>query len=156
VGCGCLGLVFAGIIAALALPSFIGQANKAREAEARNNVGAILRSQQAYHLEHNRFAPDLATLQTGITAETANYRYALAVQPDSQSVKVTATPQEETLRSFTGAVFTYPKGSEIGLISGLCRSDTPAIAPPEMPSLDLDLPADPLIVCPPDAVKLEG
>jgi type II secretory pathway pseudopilin PulG len=71
-----LAIIFiSGILAAIALPSLFGQTNKAKQVEARNTIGAINRSQQAYQLEKGVFADSIEKLGVVIPPETANYRY---------------------------------------------------------------------------------
>ncbi|MCY7333705.1 MAG: type IV pilin-like G/H family protein [Pseudanabaena sp. CAN_BIN31] len=68
-------IIIIGILAAIALPSFLNQAAKARQSEAKTYVGSINRSQQAYLLEKQLFSPNLLTLGLGIAGTTANYAY---------------------------------------------------------------------------------
>jgi type IV pilus assembly protein PilA len=58
-------VIIIGILAAVALPSMLNQASKARLASAKNQAGAINRAQQAYRLESENFAPDIASLKIG-------------------------------------------------------------------------------------------
>ncbi|HIK54809.1 MAG TPA: prepilin-type N-terminal cleavage/methylation domain-containing protein, partial [Synechococcales cyanobacterium M55_K2018_004] len=44
-------IIIIGILSAIALPSFLNQANKARQSEASTYVGSMNRGQQAYYLE---------------------------------------------------------------------------------------------------------
>ncbi|WNC60406.1 type IV pilin-like G/H family protein [Thermosynechococcus sp. QS41] len=60
-------VIIIGILAAIALPSMLNQAAKARLASAKNAVGAVNRAQQAYRLEATSFANDLATLKIGVS-----------------------------------------------------------------------------------------
>lgn len=137
VGCGCLGLlVLIGILAAIALPSFLSQADKARQSEAQLNVGSLARAQQAHFLEKNRFANTLAELEIGIAEESTNYAYAVVPQADpTASVYITATPKEDTLRSLSAGVFRSSDPDAIA-ISIICLSDEPDVEPPAMPSFD--------------------
>jgi type IV pilus assembly protein PilA len=64
-------------LAAIALPSLLGQVNKAKQAEAKNNIGAVNRAQQAYFLENQQFAPTLSDLQAGIKSQTDNFAYSI-------------------------------------------------------------------------------
>ena len=71
-------IIIIGILSAIALPSFLNQAAKARASESRTNVGAMNRSQQAFYLENQKFA-ELATavpteLGLGIK-DSENYTY---------------------------------------------------------------------------------
>jgi type IV pilus assembly protein PilA len=67
-------IIIIGILAAIALPSFLNQANKARESEATTYIGSMNRAQQAFYLENNAFATDMTALELGI-ANSANYTY---------------------------------------------------------------------------------
>jgi type IV pilus assembly protein PilA len=71
-------IIIIGILAAIALPSFLNQASKARQSEAKTYVGSMNRTQQAYYLEKQEFAPNLQTLAVGIAQTTANYGYGIA------------------------------------------------------------------------------
>lgn len=53
-------VVIIGILAAIALPTFLTQVNKARQAEARNFSANVGKQTQAYFLERNLFAPSTA------------------------------------------------------------------------------------------------
>lgn len=72
-------IIIIGILAAIALPSFLNQAAKARQSESKTYVGSINRAQQAYLLEKQQFSPNLLTLGLGIAATTANYAYGTGV-----------------------------------------------------------------------------
>ena len=68
-------IIIIGILAAIALPSFLNQAAKARQSESKTYVGSMNRSQQAYLLEKQRYSPNLQTLGLGIAGTTANFAY---------------------------------------------------------------------------------
>jgi type II secretory pathway pseudopilin PulG len=135
-GCGCFGLIIIlGIIGAIALPSLLTKANKAREAEARNNVNSMVRGQQAYHIEKGTFSNSIEELGVGIRPETENYRYQIVPQAGNKSVMITAQAKDGMLKSYTGAVFTTQKGQDVATVSGVCETMTPSITPPAMPKL---------------------
>ncbi len=48
-------IVIIGILSAISTPTLIAQVGKARETEAKNNLGVIARAQQAYHYENRAF-----------------------------------------------------------------------------------------------------
>lgn len=138
VGCGCFGLiVLLGIVSAIALPSFLNQASKAREAEARITISSILAAQQAYHLETDQLTNSAGELGIVVPSDNGNYDYAIAVQPDNQSVIVTAQAKEETLSSYTGAVFIISQDGEASItVKGLCQSDEATNISPPIPTLN--------------------
>jgi prepilin-type N-terminal cleavage/methylation domain-containing protein len=71
-------IIIIGILAAIALPAFLNQANKAKQSEAKTYVGSMNRGQQAYYLEKTAFVvddKDFGKLGLGIATETENYQY---------------------------------------------------------------------------------
>lgn len=70
-------IIIIGILAAIALPSFLNQSQKARFAEAKSYVGTMSRLQQAYYMEKNKFTDDITRL--GLSATTASGSYAYIV-----------------------------------------------------------------------------
>ena len=71
-------IIIIGILSAIALPSFLNQANKARESEAKQYVGSMNRAQQATYLEKSQFTTDFGNLGLGIASNTTNYVYSIA------------------------------------------------------------------------------
>ncbi len=93
-------VIIIGILAAIALPSMLNQAAKARLSSAKNTIGAINRAQQAYRLENTQFAPDVTTLKLGvsipdgynepnISVNAGNYARAQTSANDPQGTGVT-------------------------------------------------------------------
>ncbi|NEO49408.1 MAG: prepilin-type N-terminal cleavage/methylation domain-containing protein [Moorea sp. SIO4A3] len=73
-------IIIIGILSAIALPSFLNQANKAKQSEAKTYVGSMNRAQQAYYLENNEFVTDITNfgeLGLGVATLTENYKYGL-------------------------------------------------------------------------------
>jgi type II secretory pathway pseudopilin PulG len=68
--------------------------NPSVEAEAKQNIGAFLRAQQAYFLENNVFANSIPALGTGIRTTTNNYQYVVVRNnnPNLPSVTHQARP----------------------------------------------------------------
>lgn len=93
-------IVIIGILSAIALPSFLNQANKARQTEAKTYVGSINRGQQAYFVEYGRFG-DRTEVEAAIS-DTQNYAYAVSTLP--VAAFVTATAQKANLKSYAGLV----------------------------------------------------
>lgn len=153
VGCGCLGLlVLLGIVSAIALPSFLSQANKAKQAEAKSFVGSMARAQQAYYLEKETFSDSIENLNIGVKSDTNNYRYQILPQAGKKSVMITAQAKSERLKSYTGAVFAVKKGQEVITVGGICETDRPTTTPPAMPKLSS--PDSPSLNCPPGSHSL--
>jgi type IV pilus assembly protein PilA len=99
-------IIIIGILAAIALPSFLNQANKAKQSEAKQYVGAVVRAQQAYQLENATFADDFAKLAKVVREKTVNYEYKIAGASDT-AVTIHGESQKEALRAYAGGVSIY-------------------------------------------------
>ncbi len=135
-GCGCFGLILLGIISAIALPNFLSSANKTKQVEAKQNVSAMLRAQQAYRIEKGSFSKSIEDLGVGIKPETLNYRYQIVPQAGTQSIMITARAKNSTLKSYTGAVFAIKKSRQSITIAGVCETASATTVPPAMPKLN--------------------
>ncbi|MEM8614516.1 MAG: type IV pilin-like G/H family protein [Cyanobacteria bacterium P01_H01_bin.105] len=63
-----------GLLSAIALPSFIGQSNRARETEAKLAVSSLKKSQYIFYLENSSFSESLEELDF-FPHNTDNYFY---------------------------------------------------------------------------------
>lgn len=79
-------IIIVGVLAAIALPSFLNQIGKARGSEAKSSLGTINRSQQAYRLENNIFSSAL----TNLDAKISGNFYTYAVQAGATTTQATA------------------------------------------------------------------
>jgi serine/threonine protein kinase len=102
-------------LAAIALPPLFAKIWKAKQAEARQNVGAMNRAQKAYFLGHNEFTASVPKLDLGIGTPTKNYQYSIRATP--LAVFNYATPREKKIKGYVGAVFVtkgqYDKALEV-------------------------------------------
>jgi len=103
-------IIIIGILSAIALPSFLNQAAKAKQSEAKTYVGSVNRAQQSYRIENTSFASDITTLQIGIPTQTVNYTYEISGS-DITSTKFTAVARDvSSLKSFAGGVIILTSG----------------------------------------------
>ncbi|WP_421657672.1 type IV pilin-like G/H family protein [Leptothermofonsia sp. ETS-13] len=119
-------IIIIGILAAIALPSFLNQANKAKESESKQYVGSMNRTQQAYFLEKNTFASSISLLGLGINTDSVNYTYAID-NPNNTSAKNLSYPKNtNTLRAHTGGVqVALTAQNEATTLAILCQSSKP-------------------------------
>lgn len=96
-------IVIIGILSAIALPSFLNQANKARQSEAKTYVGSINRAQQAYFVEYGSFSSNGTSLEGGIATETQNYTYTIA--GSSTEGTILAGARKNALKAYGGRVW---------------------------------------------------
>ncbi|MFB2935478.1 type IV pilin-like G/H family protein [Aerosakkonemataceae cyanobacterium BLCC-F154] len=103
-------VIIIGILAAIGLPSFLNQANKAKQAEGRQYVTAINRAQQMYYIENGTFvstsdAAAWGSLAIGIRTQTANYKYSIsAIGIEGASAFADASQMSKALKNYTGVV----------------------------------------------------
>ncbi len=127
-------IIIIGILSAIALPSFLNQANKAKQTEARTYAGAINRAQQAYRLENPMFGTDLPTIGVGIVQSTKNYSYNMPSATSAYGVYVQANPTDSALKAYIGGVQLVQQTTTVEATStvALCESINPgttALAP---------------------------
>jgi prepilin-type N-terminal cleavage/methylation domain-containing protein len=112
-------IIIIGILAAVALPSFLSQANKARQSEAKTYIGSMNRAQQAYYIENGTFAfnSKFSQLGLGIDDQTKNYAYSISptAAASGAAVRNYAIPRE--LNGQLASVKAYGGGVSIGGVS---------------------------------------
>lgn len=130
-------VIIIGVLAAIALPSLLGQVNKAKQSEARNYVGTVNRSQQAYFLEYQKFATNLSELQVGIKTQSDNYKYEIkGVGTAADAAQFKGTAIKKALKSYYGLVGTIlgdSPTSEPLTVAIACESKIPKM---EVPNVD--------------------
>lgn len=115
---------------------FQAQTSTTRPTDAKTNLGAMTRAQQAYFLEYNKFARDIKDLGIGIDPETDDYRYRILPQANqTQRVMMNAIAKRSGLKSYTSAVFVIKKKNESVTVTGICETNSPSSNPPAMPIL---------------------
>jgi type II secretory pathway pseudopilin PulG len=105
----------------------------ARQSEAKTYVGSMNRAQQAFFLEKNYFAGNLATLSIGISSETANYKYQIIVLNSTKAVQNIGLAKNDGLKSYTGLAYIVDpsktaqpsESSEPYTMAIFCESMTP-------------------------------
>lgn len=139
-------LIIIGILSGIALPSFIGQANRSRVSEAEEYMGALARAQQSYYVDEGEYAvgdpsdtripsnspnPDFVRvmnqLEIAIPVETEYYTYNYSSEPDG--FLFTASPKGNW-RGVAAKVFI----SGVAPIFKLCRGPEGAV--PDMTRVD--------------------
>lgn len=126
-------IIVIGILSAIALPSLLNQTTKARQSEARTNVGIMNRAQQVYYFDNQTFADDTGTpvvekLGIGIEPTTFNYTYTAVVITDGIANKATA--KKDNIKGYAGGVFTLVEHTQ----ALLCEANIAGITPVNNPT----------------------
>jgi prepilin-type N-terminal cleavage/methylation domain-containing protein len=139
-------IIIIGILAAIALPAFLSQSQKARFAEAKSYVTTMSRLQQAYYMEKGIFTDDISRLS--LTNSSSSYNYTIVagsvngtaspVQLDRIATNV-AIPKSAGVKSFVGVVgITALATATVLLDTALCTSDTLGVIPTTFGSVSAD------------------
>ena len=112
-------IIIIGILSAIALPSFLNQANKAKQSEAKTYVGSINKSQQAYYTERSTFITSIDALGVGIQTQTANYTYEVTAGADALAEADAIA--SGVLNSYDGVVYLVNSTSR----TILCETNSP-------------------------------
>ena len=95
-------IIIIGILSAIALPSFLSQANKAKQAEAKQYIASINKGHQTHYAINTSFGADIDALGIGIKTVTANYTYSTT---NAVAGQATSDAQPASgLKRFGGAV----------------------------------------------------
>jgi prepilin-type N-terminal cleavage/methylation domain-containing protein len=144
-------IIIIGILAAIALPSFLNQAAKARQSEAKTYVGSMVRAQEAYYLEKQSYATSFASLardQGTIKTETENYTYALSgasrgTTGTAANGFISATAREPSLKGYAGISQLVSDGNNANTLSVVCEAISAGTAVPNLGAFTLNSAAAP-------------
>lgn len=79
-------IVIVSLLSAIALPSFMGQINRAKETEAKIALDFLRKNQYGFYLENSNFTKDLKALNFE-PAESENYRYSVQALEDFSTLR---------------------------------------------------------------------
>ncbi|MCU0547366.1 MAG: type IV pilin-like G/H family protein [Oscillatoriaceae cyanobacterium Prado104] len=105
-GCGCLFLMFIAVMGAIAMPTFLNMAYKAKRSEAKQYLSSMNKGQQAYYAEKVALANSIDALGLGIKTETKWYKY--SIRATKTAVFHYALAKEGMLKNHVSAVFLVP------------------------------------------------
>ncbi|TRV11904.1 MAG: prepilin-type N-terminal cleavage/methylation domain-containing protein [Microcystis wesenbergii Mw_MB_S_20031200_S109] len=117
-------VILLGVLAAISLPTLLGQIAKGRQAEARAALGKINRAQQGYRLENVTFAT-LSQLPIEISdGRFYNFDDAPSVTPDAfgAAYQANAVQFADEIKNYAGAAGQTAAGAYTGVI---CEDETP-------------------------------
>jgi type IV pilus assembly protein PilA len=132
-------IIIIGILSAIALPNFLNQSAKAKQSEAKVNIGAFNRLQITQRVENKTFTSTfdslaIASLKGVQTYNTPNYKYDMTAT--TQNTTLQATALDPTLKSYSGGASQFINGSNNSANAGIvCEALTPGIAVLGLPNL---------------------
>ena len=126
-------IIIIGILAAIALPAFLNQANKAKQSEGKTNVGSMNRAQQAYYLEKSEFVfvpTDFSKLGLGIKTQSGNYKFLVTGNASEATNQAQPVVAKGTIKAYIGGVNagTLTGTKEATTLTVLCEGEDAPIA----------------------------
>jgi type IV pilus assembly protein PilA len=127
-------VIIIGVLAAIALPSFLNQATSAKQSEGIQNIASLTRAQQNWRATNSTFADNFDKLAIGIvkgqtktdSASSSVYTYTLNTT-DQNTALHGATFKDSKLKSYSGGTATFANSSSNNVwVSILCESTAPA------------------------------
>ena len=114
---------------------------KGKQAEAKQNIGAMNRAQQAYFLDNKTFANSVVDTGVGIKTQTVNYNY--SVRATKTAAFHYGIARHKTEKSYIGGVFAVPainvnptaNKTEMTTVGIVCEALTPGSTTPTAPTL---------------------
>ncbi len=106
----------------------LSQTIKASEAEGKQYVASMNRSQQAYYAENTGFTSSVANLGLGIKSKNSNYKYSIST--GDKAVFNYGVSRQSNLKTFVGGVFLV--GNTTRTI--LCQTNAASKAKPANPT----------------------
>lgn len=136
--CGCLVILM--ILTAIALPSYLNMANKAKQSEGKQYISSMNKAQLAYYAENSAFSNSVAALGLGLKTETTNYKYSL--RSTKQAAFNYGVSKQRTEKSYVSAVFLVPAKQldpnadrdAMTTTAILCEADSPGTIEPAAPT----------------------
>jgi type IV pilus assembly protein PilA len=106
-------MIFISVLTLISLPNFTNQIGKSRELEAKHNLGAIARAQQAYHFEKQTFAPNISNLNLDFNFTSKYYNFPPSSLVNNTIVKhqaIANNPGVDQIKNYAIAVY-YDEGN---------------------------------------------
>ena len=151
-------IIIIGILSAIALPNFLSQAAKAKQSEAKQNVGNYNRFQNTFRGDRRNvaFASNfdalaMGTLKGNLIDNTNNYTYTMTAT--TQNATLLATAKDTQLKSYSGGVNEYINSANNSINQSLSCEAT---APGSTALAKIGVNANAEATCPGSSVKLGG
>jgi type IV pilus assembly protein PilA len=130
-------IVIIGILGAIAIPNFLNQDVKAKQAEAKQNVALFNKTQNSYRAEVSQFASSFNLLAIGSVTDnvsagsgtTTNYTYIMTGAIDTTSI--IAQARDGALKGYAGGDARFSNSASMSVIGTvMCEVAAPGTAAP--------------------------
>ena len=116
-------IIIIGILAAIALPSFLNQTAKAKQSEAKSTISSVNSAQNVYRNEATGFATGLSDLALGLAAKSASYSF--AINSSADTTEILSQNVDTALKTYTGGNVRFTDAnSQSAVATILCEAKT--------------------------------
>lgn len=127
-------VIIIGVLAAIALPNFLNQTAKAKQAEAKTTMSQVNNAQALHRNTNNEFAADMSTLALGLPTVTANYTYNVSGGGDTAGIEAVAA--NSAMKGYQGGNAFFKDANSNSVIATVaCEADVAGTTPPTYPDL---------------------
>lgn len=127
-------VIIIGVLAAIALPSFLNQTAKAKQSEAKTTISAVNSAQaQRRGGTEGSFASDMSSLSLGLATQSANYGF--DVKGDQDTAQILTFNVDTALKNYTGANVTFKDANKASVTATIiceakeAKADADGMAP---------------------------
>jgi type IV pilus assembly protein PilA len=107
-----------GILAAIAIPNFMNYQCKAKQSEAKSNLGTIRTMQEAYYAEYDTYADDTGKIGFEVRGDKERYDY--SVEVDGTGFTAKAEGQDDA-GNMSEDEWTIDQGGNLENTSNACQ-----------------------------------
>lgn len=127
-------VIIIGVLAAIALPNFLNQTAKAKQAEAKTTISQVNNAQALHRNTNNGFAADMSTLALGLPASTSNYTY--EVKGEGDTATISAKAANSAMKGYNGGNAFFKDANSNSVIATVaCEAKTAGTTDPGTPTL---------------------
>jgi type IV pilus assembly protein PilA len=130
-------VIIIGILAAIALPSYLNLTASSKQSESKQNIASINHGQQSAYTQDNAFAQTFDQLAigvvkgSGLTSSSDTYDYAMdpstGLNVATGGVASKSTPKDGKLKKYKGSIAVFQNAAgQTTWASGSCEADTAA------------------------------
>jgi type IV pilus assembly protein PilA len=127
-------VIIIGILAAIALPNFLNQTAKAKQAEAKTTISQVNNAQALRRNTENGFANAMSELALGLPVTTSNYTYEILGGGDTATI--TAQAANSAMKGYAGGNTAFKDANSNSVIATvLCEAKEAKADKPSAPEV---------------------
>lgn len=107
-----------GILAAIAIPNFLNYQCKAKQSEAKQSLGTIAKTQEAWLSENDQYCSTLDSL--GFAAKGDNIRYSYSIEDADEDTYTAQAEADGTIKTGQVDLWQIDEGLNLEMVSNAC------------------------------------